>query len=80
MSSGIAALVAQVAFWTLLAWAWYDDDLGTRGVTGLVAAWIAGWLGLPVLTYQAEYLFSSYVALLDIFLVFVVFKGDVRLS
>jgi hypothetical protein len=35
--------------------------------------------GLPLIPYGAL-LFSSWVAVLDIALVFIIFKGDVRLS
>ena len=41
--------------------------------------WLIGCVGLPLVTY-GPLLFSSFVALLDIALVFIVFKGDVRLS
>jgi hypothetical protein len=43
--------------------------------------WLAGLLGLPFLPYEpARAMFSSFVAVLDVALVFTIFKGDVRLS
>jgi hypothetical protein len=41
--------------------------------------WLAGFLGLPYFTYGAT-LFSPFVAVLDIALVFIIFKGDIRLT
>jgi hypothetical protein len=77
-SSGIAALIAHVFFWLLLAYGWFWEDLGPVGVAVLLALWAAGFLGLPYLSYGA--MFSSYVAILDVVLVFLVFKGDIRLN
>jgi len=43
--------------------------------------WVAGAAGLPYVPYApARAMFSSYVAVLDIALVFIIFKGDVRLT
>jgi hypothetical protein len=78
VSSGIAALIAHVFFWLLLAYGWFWEDLGPVGVTVLLALWAAGFLGLSYLSYGA--VFSSYVAVLDVALVFLVFKGDIRLN
>ena len=43
--------------------------------------WLVGLVGLPYAPYQpARAMFSSFVAILDIALVFTVFKGDVKLT
>ena len=76
--SGIAALIAHVFFWLLLACGWFWEDLGPVGVTVLLALWAAGFSGCRTCAYGAA-MFSSYVAILDIVLVFLVFKGDIRL-
>ena len=78
MSAGIAALIAHVAFWLLLVYGWFWEDLGPFGVTVFLVLWAGGFLGLSYLTSGAA-LFPSYVAVLDIVLVFLVFRGDVRL-
>jgi hypothetical protein len=78
VSSGIAALIAHVVFWLLLAYGWFWEDLGPIGVVVLLALWAVGFLGLRYLSYDA--MFSSYVAALDVALVFLVFKGDIKLS
>ena len=79
MSAGIAALVAHVAFWVLLAYGWFWDELGVRGIAIFVACWIAGMYLVRLVPYGSG-MFFSYVALLDIVLVFIIFKGDVPLT
>jgi hypothetical protein len=80
MSSGIAAWIAHLAFWILLPYGWFWDELSGRGVAAFVALWAAGFFGLPLISPVGTALFPSYVAVLDIVLVFMVFKGDVRLG
>jgi hypothetical protein len=79
MSAGIAAWIAHVSFWVLLVYGWAWDELGVKGLTIFVLAWAAGYFGLPFVPLGAN-MFSSYVAILDVALVFLIFKGDVRLS
>ena len=69
--------VAHGAFWALLAIGWFSDELGLRGTTVFLVLWLSGFFGLPFLPYGAA-LFSPFVAVLDIALVFAIFKGDVR--
>ena len=75
-SSGVAALAAHSAFVVLLAAGWLTGELGPRGVVVFLALWVGGWLGLPLVPY-GQGLFFVFVALLDIALVFAIFKGDV---
>lgn len=77
-SPAIAALIAHVAFWILLGYGWLWQDVRGPGVVVFLALWASGLWGLPFFPYGAA-LFSSYVAVLDIVLVFLIFKGDVRL-
>ncbi len=58
---------------------WIFDELGVRGIVVFVLLWLAGRFGLPLLTYGAA-MFPSWVAVLDIALVFIIFKGNVRLT
>ena len=74
-----AGLIAQVAFWAMLGIGAAFGEIGWRGVCGFVLLWVGGVFGLPHLSSTAGMLVSSYVAVLDLALVFVVFKGDVRL-
>jgi len=79
MSSGIAAWIAHVGFWLLLVYGWAWDELGPRGIVTFLLLWTAGLYAVPYLSNGAVP-FSSFVAVLDIALVFLIFKGDVRLT
>ena len=75
-SAGIAAWIAQITFVVLLIVGW--EDLGVKGRITFIALWLVGRIGLPYFPYGAP-LITPYVAILDIVLVLVVFKGDVPL-
>ena len=74
----VAAFVAYWAFWVLLLLGWLRKAFSLRGALRFVAFWLAGWFALR--TVLDGGLFTPYVAVLDIGLVFVVFNGDVRLT
>jgi hypothetical protein len=81
MGSGAAAgLIAQVAFWAMLGIGVAFGEIGWRGALAFVLLWMGGVFGLPHLSSTAGLLVVPYIAVLDIVLVFIVFKGDVRLS
>jgi hypothetical protein len=75
-SAGLAAWVAHGAFWALLAIGRFSDELGLPGTAAFVVLWLSGFFGLSLLPYGAA-LFAPFVAVLDIILVFIIFKGDV---
>lgn len=79
MSAGIAALIAHAGFWLLLVYGWFWDEIGPRGIAVFLLLWVCGMFGLPLLPY-GDGMFSSFVAVLDICLVFLIFKGDIRLT
>ena len=77
----IAAWIAQIAFWSLLTYGLLVGELTVRRGMLFVAAWLIGRVGLPYVPYgPAHAMFSSFVAILDIALVFAIFKRDVRLT
>jgi hypothetical protein len=76
-SVGVAAWIAQAAFWTLAALGLFSGELTLRRLVVFLSLWLAGLFGLPYFPYGAA-LFSPFVAALDIVLVFMIFKGDVR--
>lgn len=78
-SVGVAAWLAHVTFWGLLVYGWARHELGLRATVVFLFLWLAGLYGLPYIPFGAA-LFSSFVAMLDIALVFLIFKGDVRLT
>ena len=79
MSAAIAALIAHVGFWVLLAYGWFWDEIGARGIAVFLLLWVGGMFGIR-LTPLGDAIFPSFVALLDVALVFIIFKGDVRLT
>ena len=80
-SATVAAWIAHLGFWTLLVYGAGVGELTPRRVAAFFLVWLAGLFGLPYVPYEpAHAMFSSFVAVLDIALVFVIFKGDLRLT
>ena len=79
-SASIAGYAAFVLFWAILGIGAAFGELGWRGVLTFVLLWVCGVYGLPHLYSAGGFLVTPYIAVLDIVLVFIVFKGDVRLS
>jgi hypothetical protein len=77
-SAAAAAFVAHAAFWTLFAIGMAARELSSRAAAVFLGLWTAALLSGA---YRPDWLpFASCVAVLDIALVFAVFKGDVKLS
>jgi hypothetical protein len=76
----VGAWIAQCAFWVLLALAISYGALARRGVALFVVLWVVGEVGVPRIAWWTWPMVASYVAVLDIALVFIVFKGDVRIG
>ena len=74
----IGAWLALVMFWLLIAWSWVFDELGHGWRAVFVALWVSSNLALRA--WHASAVFPSIVALLDVVLVLIVFKGDIRLT
>jgi hypothetical protein len=79
VAAGIGALIAHVAFWVLLVYGWFWEELGPKGIAAFVILWLAGYFALQLIP-QGPDMFFSWVAVLDVALVFIIFKGDIRLS
>jgi hypothetical protein len=75
-SVGVAALIAQVVFVVVLIIGW--EDLGSRGAVFFLVLWLVAFVGREYVPY-GPLLFTPYLAILDIVLVLILFKGDVRL-
>ncbi|HJN43571.1 MAG: hypothetical protein CL477_12645 [Acidobacteria bacterium] len=73
----LAAIAAHVTFWVLMLVGW--DELWPKRTTLFLVMWLTGFAGRSLVPYGAG-LFAPYVALLAVTLVFVVFKGDIRVS
>ena len=77
-SAAIGAWIALIAFWVLLAFAWAFNEIELRGRLIFVGLWLGSNLTLRAL--NASDFFPPIVALLDVVLVLIVFKSDVRLT
>jgi hypothetical protein len=74
--SGLGALVAHPAFWVLLVHGWIAGALRVPSTIVFLSLWAIGFFGILHIPYVP---FVSQVALLDVALVLIIFKGDVRL-
>jgi hypothetical protein len=79
-SVGIGAWIARLAFPTLLLFGWARGELGPRSLTVFVLLGLSVWIGLPRLLPNGGDFVTSALAVLDIALVLIVFKGDVRIT
>jgi hypothetical protein len=77
LTSGTAPWIAHLVFWGLLGTGVALGEIRRMTAVMLLVLWGAGLWGAPLLPYGAA-LFPSVVALIDVALVLLVFKGDVR--
>ena len=77
----LAAWLAHLAFWSLLVYGVALGELDAKRLAVFLILWVIGLLAVSYAPFEpARAMFPSFVALLDIALVFVIFKGDVRLT
>jgi hypothetical protein len=77
----VAIFLAQALFWVLLAYSAVWAERRPLMIAAFVALWVAGLVGVPRLFLDPfGTLFASFVAMLDVALVFIAFKGDIRLT
>ncbi len=74
----LLAPVALWGFWILVGLGWVLGELQPKGTATFLLLWLAGFAGSRFVFDGM--LFTPYVAVLDIALVFLIFKGDVRLT
>ena len=80
-SPGIAAFLAHALFWILLIYGWTTGALSLARGTVMLVLWLLAPPMLAAVPYEPVHaMFSSAVAVLDIALVFMIFKGDVRIT
>jgi len=81
MGSGVvAAWVAHVSFWAILCLGTISGEIRRTAAAVFLGLWAIGYFVLPRISPFSGLLVTPYLAILDIVLVFFVFKGDVRLS
>jgi hypothetical protein len=74
----VAGWIAIAGFWFLLIYGWFWDELGPTSIAVFIGLWLGARFGLPYL--NAAGFFITCVAILDIALVFIIFKGDVPIT
>jgi hypothetical protein len=78
LTAGMASLLARCAFWVLLLAGLYRGELGRRTIIVFVVLWLVGLFGSSYV--MDGVLFVPYVVILDVVLVLMVFKGDVKIG
>ena len=78
-SAGLAAWMAQIAFWVLLLIGVGSGELGRKGGAFFAALWMLGCVGFQFVP-SGGMLLTPYLAIVDIGLGVVIFQGDVRLN
>jgi hypothetical protein len=76
----IAAWIARVAFWCLIPWGLAAGEIQLRDAAIFLVLWLAGYVGFSYLPVPYGAMFPSFVALLDVTLVLVIFKSDIRIT
>jgi len=76
----VAGVIAQLAFWLLLLRGVLGGELRPKVALLFVALWLAGYMEIPSISPFAIPVVTSFVAIVDIVLLFVIYKGDVRLT
>jgi hypothetical protein len=79
MSAAIAALIAQLTFPILPLLGWARGEIGLKGTIIFVILGLGAWVGLPRVFSSGRDFVPSALAIIDIALVMVLFKADVRL-
>jgi len=78
-SIGLAAALAKVVFVALIVAAVIRQEIGTAAIIAFAAIGLALWVGLPIVAGGDRFVTSA-MAVVDIALVFIIFKGDVRIT
>jgi hypothetical protein len=76
----IAAWIGRVAFWCLIPWGLATGELGIRSAAVFLAIWFAAFVGFGYLPIPYSAMFPAFVAVLDVVLVLLIFKGDLRIT
>jgi hypothetical protein len=78
-SVAAAAWISHIAFLVLIVCGYLTESLSVRASIVFGLLWLVPRIALGFMPSAAPF-FSPYVAVLDIVLVFLLFRGDVRLT
>jgi hypothetical protein len=79
-SFGLTPWVAHPVFVALVVIGSISGEISRAGTALLVSLWLIGFIVFPRVLTMGDVWFPTVVAILDVILVFVVFKEDIRLS
>ena len=79
-SPQIGQWIAVIAFPTLLILGYISEELKPRWIAAFAIVGVAAWIGLPRFPPSGGYLVSPVLAVMDIVLVLMVFKRDIRIG
>ena len=79
-SPQIGQLIAVVAFPTLLILGYISEELTPKWIAAFAILGLAAWIGLPRFPPSGGYLVGPVLGILDIVLVLMVFKRDIRIG
>jgi hypothetical protein len=79
-SPQIGQWIALLAFPTLLVLGYVSDELKPKWVVLFAILGVAAWIGLPRFPPSGGYLVTPALAVLDIMLVLLIFKRDIRIG
>jgi hypothetical protein len=76
----VAAVIARLALAILLPVGWVRGDVGLKSTIVFLALVTGAYVVFPRVSLYGDGLITSGLAVLDIALVFIIFKGDVRIT
>jgi len=79
-SPEIGLWIAVIAFPTLLILGYISEELKPKWVAAFAVLGVAAWIGLPRFPPSGGYLVGPVLGVLDIVLVLMVFKRDIRIG
>ncbi len=79
-SPQIGQLIAVVALPTLLILGYISEELSPKWVAVFAILGMAAWIGLPRVPPSGGYLVGPALSILDIVLILIVFKRDIRIG
>jgi hypothetical protein len=79
-SPQIGQWIAALAFPILLIVGFANGELKPRSIVVFAIVGVAAWVGLPRIPLSGSYLVTPVVAVLDIALVLIIFKRDIRIG
>lgn len=79
-SPEIGQWIAVIAFPTLLILGYISEELTPKWIGAFAILGVAAWMGLPRFPPSGGYLVTPALAVLDVILILMIFKRDIRIG